>query len=111
MPFPAAPTAPSLSSPVGQERVDQQQLAVAQRSEDYLRRIHWWVRLFGVVWLAGILLAVLGFLTVTAVAAYQSSREANQIESPVDTSTTNDTGTQCSIFDAASHQWRAAPCD
>jgi hypothetical protein len=109
----AASTAPTVSSPVDEDLV-RQQLAVAQQSQDFLRRIHWWVRLFGVAWLAGILLTVLGFLTVFTVGAYRASRDATRIESPLDTvtTTTNDTSTTpCYVFDPSSHQWRDAPCD
>lgn len=38
-------------------------------TEDYTRRIHWWVRLFGVVWLASIALGVVAFLWFVTVAA------------------------------------------
>ena len=42
------------------------------RTEDYARRIHWWVRLFGVLSLASVVLVVLVALYfVTAVASAQ----------------------------------------
>ena len=36
---------------------------LTQRNTDYLRRIHWWVRLFGIVW---IVLPVVAFLAAVA---------------------------------------------
>jgi hypothetical protein len=102
MPLPAAPTAPTASSSVP-ENIEHHHLAVAQQSHDYLRRIHWWVRLFGVVWLAGILLTVLGFLTV----AYQAGQEADRLDTV--TTTTSGTGEHCSVF--GSGVWSEVPCD
>jgi len=40
---------------------------------DYARKIHWWVRLFGVVWLASIALAVAVGLLIGIAAAIQSN--------------------------------------
>lgn len=34
-----------------------------ERTADYARRIHWWVRLFGVVWLVGLVFGVAFFTT------------------------------------------------
>jgi hypothetical protein len=42
----------------GDDRQDQQ-LAVLTETRDYTRRIHWWIRLFGVVWLTTMVLGVL----------------------------------------------------
>lgn len=41
-------------------------------TEDYTRRIHWWVRLFGLCWLASIGLSVLVFLFLVGGMAAQS---------------------------------------
>jgi hypothetical protein len=44
-----------------------------ERTADYARRIHWWVRLFGVVWLATILIGVIGAVSVAVMAASESA--------------------------------------
>jgi hypothetical protein len=54
---------PNAQTPINHDRGDQQ-LAVLTETRDYTRRIHWWVRLFGVVWSVGIALGLLGGLTV-----------------------------------------------
>jgi hypothetical protein len=38
---------------------------LTQRNTDYLKRVHWWVRLFGIVW---IVIPVLAFLAAVAFA-------------------------------------------
>jgi hypothetical protein len=38
---------------------------------DYARRIHWWVRLFGVVWLTSLALGIVGMLIFAVAASSQ----------------------------------------
>jgi hypothetical protein len=42
-------------------------------TKDYARRIHWWVRLFGVLWLSSIILGVVGGLAAFGFMAGQTS--------------------------------------
>jgi hypothetical protein len=38
---------------------EDRQLAVLTETRDYTRRIHWWIRLFGVIWLTTLAVGVL----------------------------------------------------
>ncbi|HEV3362735.1 MAG TPA: hypothetical protein VG795_01120 [Acidimicrobiia bacterium] len=40
--------------------------------KDYTRRIHWWVRLFGVAWLVSLVLGIVGTMLFALAVAVQS---------------------------------------
>jgi len=107
MPVPTVTSTSRLSSPVS-ESAEDRQLSVALQSQDYLRRIHWWVRLAGVVWLATIAVTVLAFVTVAIVSAMSDDSDGLRSQSDTITSSTNGA---CSVFDSVTHQWRSVLCD
>jgi hypothetical protein len=49
----------TLTSPSPTGADEQAPLGVMMATNDYVRRIHWWVRLFGVVWLASLAFGLL----------------------------------------------------
>ena len=61
---------------------------------DYARKIHWWVRLFGVVWLASIAFAVAVGVFIGIAAAAQS-RDAGSSYTPTYTPTSSMTYSEC----------------
>jgi hypothetical protein len=65
-------TWPTPQAPIHDERGDRQ-LAVLTETRDYTRRIHWWIRLFGVVWLTTMAMGVI----LGAIAIGAASRSTN----------------------------------
>jgi hypothetical protein len=91
-------TWPNPQAPIHDER-GEQQLAMLTETRDYTRRIHWWIRLFGVVWLTTMALGVL----IGAVAIGIASKSTN-------------TGTNSGLYSSrsacmAAIETTAAECD
>ena len=69
-------TRPNPETPTHDERGDRQ-LAALIETRDYTRRIHWWIRLFGVVWLTTIGIGVLVGIALGVSLAINAANNAN----------------------------------
>lgn len=75
-------TWPNPQAPIHDEREDQQ-LAVLAETRDYTRRIHWWIRLFGVVWLTSVIVgAIVGAIALIslAVLGHNAANKLNDVD-------------------------------